>query len=145
MLGVRGPHQGRSCHTALEPARSQLGPSSWAIFFLFVDSIWNIISRLEKLCLLEEQHNSPLFLFSLYIFKICLHAIFKYYTPFTDITEYWLYSPCCITHPWAHLTPNISYLHSPTLILPAHFNHWIVLYIYESASFLLYSLVCGIF
>ena len=37
VLGVWGPHQGSSCHTALAPDGSQLGHSGWAIFFFLFD------------------------------------------------------------------------------------------------------------
>ena len=80
---------------------------------------------------------------------LIFYTVFKGYIPFTVITKYWLYSPCCTIHPRAYLIPNSLYLpllHScvaPPLLLIG--NHQFILYICESASFLLYSLVCGIF
>ena len=38
------------------------------------------------------------------------YTIVKFCFPFILITEYWLYSPCCTIHPWAHLTPETLYL-----------------------------------
>ena len=74
---------------------------------------------------------------------------FKGYFPFTVITKYWLFSPCCTIHPLAYLTPSSLCLPLPNPwvappLIPTG-NHYFVLYICESASFLLYSLVCCIF
>ena len=48
------------------------------------------------------------------------YTIFKGYFPFTVITKYWLYSPCCTMHPWAYLTPNSLYLSLPPHIALPH-------------------------
>ena len=52
---------------------------------------------------------------SIYIFKN-FYTIFKGYFPFTVITNYWLYSPCCTVHPWAYLIPSSLYLPSPVFL-----------------------------
>lgn len=64
----------------------------------------------DKLCVLGQvcyQVNPD----SCILKKKCFNTIFRGYTPFTVTTNYWLYSPCCTRHPWAHLTPD-------TLCLP---------------------------
>ena len=54
--------------------------------------------------------------------KFCIQ--FKDYFPFTVITEYWLYSPCCTIHPCSvSYTQIVSTSHSPTSILPLPFHH----------------------
>ena len=82
--------------------------------------------------------------FFLPFFIFC--TIFKGYNPFTVITKYWLYSPCCITHPCSIFHAQQFVPHTPPFLhcssLPAG-NHWFVIYIHESAI-LLQSLVCCI-
>ena len=80
-----------------------------------------------------------LFLKINYLINFYFLYSFKGYFPFTVITKYWLYSLCCIIHPWAYLTPNSLYLplpnpHGAPFPLPTG-NDWFVLYICESASF----------
>jgi len=43
-------------------------------------------------------------------FPFLSYTIVKDCFPFIVITKYWLYSPCCAIHPWAHLTPETLYL-----------------------------------
>ena len=86
------------------------------------------------------------------IFK-SFYIIFEGYSPFTVvkvITKYWLYSPHSTVHPWVYLTPNSLYLPLPNpCIAPPPPSPLVttslILYICESASFLLDSLVCCIF
>ena len=40
-----------------------------------------------------------LFLILIFFNVQFFNTIFKGYTPFTVITKYWLYSPCCTMHP----------------------------------------------
>ena len=74
--------------------------------------------------------------------------MFTSYTTFFLIIKYWLYSSFVQYILIAYFIPNSLYLLIPyPYITPAPFhlstgNHQIVLYICESASFLLYYLVC---
>lgn len=66
---------------------------------------------------------------------------FKGYFPFIVLPQCWLYSLCCITHPWAYLTPRslcfplpIHCPHPPPLVPTALFS--------VSVRLLLASLLC---
>ena len=85
--------------------------------------------------------------YMLQVYSIVIHS-FKGFIPFIVFIKYWLYSPCCTLYLLVYFGPNSLYV----LVLypyiappPATGNHWFVLYICESPSFLLYSLVCCIF
>ena len=41
-----------------------------------------------------------------------IYMVFKGCIPFTVITKFWLYPPCCTIHPYNYLIPNSSYLGS---------------------------------
>ena len=56
--------------------------------------------------------------FYLFIYLFIYYTIFKGYFPFTVTTKYWLCSPFCTVHPWAHPIPNNLYLSPLTPILP---------------------------
>ena len=79
-------------------------------------------------------------------------TIFKCYIPFIVLIKYWLYSLCCAIYPCSFLilcmvvwtSIPYTYLAPPSFPLSTG-NHLFVLCIYESVSFLLYSLVCCIF
>ena len=83
-------------------------------------------------------------------FKLRILYSFKGYCPFIVITKYWLYPPCCAIHFWVHLIPSSLYLlllyrcFAP-LLLPTGNHLFGYIYICESASFMLYSLVRCIF
>ena len=49
--------------------------------------------------------HKPLVLLS-FSFFFNFYIIFKDYFPWTVISKYWLFSPCCTVHPWACLTSN---------------------------------------
>ena len=77
---------------------------------------------------------------------IYLHNCYRLHFTYI-ITKHWLHSPYCTIQLVAYFAPCTFYY--PTFILPfPHFlnsKHWFVLFICESVSFLLYSLVCCIF
>ena len=79
---------------------------------------------------------------------VSYRSVFKGYTPFIVILQYWLCSPLLYNlSSWLILCIIVCTSHflCPLLSLPATGNHWFVLYICKSASVLLYSLVRCIF
>lgn len=59
------------------------------------------------------------------LFFIIKKIICKGYTAFIVITEYWLSSPCCMTHPGACLYPVVCVSHpSPLYLAPPFSPHW---------------------
>ena len=69
----------------------------------------------------QQTSLSTLFIFFDFLFL----WNFKGYFPFTVIKKYWLYSPCCIIHPWTYLTPNSLYLPlSHPYTVPPPPPHW---------------------
>ena len=55
----------------------------------------------------RNYHFFNCFLFLKFLFNC------KCYTPFTVITQYWLYSPCSTIYPWAYLAANSLYFPIP--------------------------------
>ena len=75
-----------------------------------------IISFLDQMAI--KKHS---FIFC--IFKIFIQCLS--YFPFIVITKCWLYSSCCITHPWAYFIPSSLYLLIPyTYTGPLPLLHW---------------------
>ena len=88
-------------------------PTPWAI-----KSLW-ITFQLALLIphsTLEDPTNSGLYrrIVGFFFFFI---TVFKGYFPFTVITKYWLYSPCCTVHRWACLIPVVCTSHLPAPVL----------------------------
>ena len=78
------------------------------------------------------------------IFKI--QCNFKGYIPFTIVTHFWLFSPCCTISPWACLISSSSYLSHLHPFLPITPSPLVATSFFSPlcASFSMHSLVCCI-